>query len=564
MNTGRGQRGPSLGDVASDFKAKWEAGKSVAVRPASTVDAGEHRSEGRREVQQLLRSWRSGGAEVKVTRGVSTGREHRKKKPGRQPPHRQSPVVPAAPASVAQTTAKPAGQAPLPETKSWQERLGDVSADVRELKISADEVRPCTFSASHLAVQADRGRRAILGLDFGTAFTKAVVNWSGRHHAVDWGEAVDVEDHYLLPSVFSEARDGRCVLGVPEGAEWSLRDGIKLRLISSNEDEATAEMADAVIFIALVFRYVDSWLRRQNRTISGGIDWRLHVGLPTRSWDKGPVAAVFRRVTQASRVLACMEGQVTREAALDALDRADEVSKPQVNVFPEFACQLYSYLQSPERGDDLHALVDIGAGTLDVAYFNVFVKEGDTVLPVFASAVEKLGAHYLIAALAGKGSEAVWNDNETGLSNEAVAQKLGCTEADVSIRRSVYLNSVAKVLHAESTRARGRYRNSPAFRDMAAVRLFLCGGGSRIPCLQKRFGRIARESAEKFGVRYLVSSLVAPANLVGKLEGGFDRISVAYGLSQLAANIGDVMRSGSLEPLAPMEHFVGKDRDDDR
>lgn len=563
MGRGRGLRGPSLGDVAADFRAKWEAGKPAAARTAST-DAGEGRPEGRRDRQQTLRSWQRDGAEVKVTSGVSVGLELRKKKPVHRPYDKQPVPAAATVPPVVQTPAKPRRPAPPPPRESWQRRLRDVSADVRELKISAAKARPHALSALDPVLKVDKGQRAILGLDFGTAFTKAVVNWGGRHHVVDWSDVVDVEDQYLLPSVFSESADGRCVLGVPTTPGWSVREGIKLRLLSYRDGEDANEMADAVIFVALVFRYVDGWLRRQYQAISGAIDWRLHVGLPTRSWDKGSVTGVFRRVAQASRILAHMDGQINREATVEALNRADEVSKPHVNVFPEFACQLYSYLQSPERGDDLHALVDIGAGTLDLAYFNVFVQDGDAVLPVFASAVEKLGAHYLIAALAGKESEAVWSDNETALSNEAVAHKLGCASTDISKRRSTYLNSVANVLHSESIRARKMYRSSPAFRDVAAVRLFLCGGGSRIPCLQERFERIARESAERFGVRYQVSGLVAPANLVGNLGVNFDRISVAYGLSQLAANIGDVIRSARLEPVAPRERFDEKDRDDDR
>ncbi|PRH81314.1 hypothetical protein C6N40_13325 [Arenimonas caeni] len=65
-------------------------------------------------------------------------------------------------------------------------------------------------------------------------------------------------------------------------------------------------------------------------------------------------------------------------------------------------------------------------------------------------------------------------------------------------------------------------------------------------------------------MKFQVSEIVRPRDIVGGDETGFDRLSVAYGLSQNAANIGYVMRSATLEPVLPSERTEGKDRDDDR
>ncbi len=78
-------------------------------------------------------------------------------------------------------------------------------------------------------------------------------------------------------------------------------------------------MADAVIFIALAFRYVDGWLRRTNREVEQGLRWRLHVGLPTKSWDSDATTEMFKTVAQAARVLACTPAPVSvmRSATLE-------------------------------------------------------------------------------------------------------------------------------------------------------------------------------------------------------------------------------------------------------
>lgn len=472
---------------------------------------------------------------------------------------------PSTPQSQAQTTTSPPPQPQSePVALTARQRLLTLSANVHDLRISA-AMSAARKSASLAPVQEDTdGRLAILGLDFGTAFTKAVVRWAERHYAVDWSDAVDGEDHHLLASVFSEGLDGHCVLGKHEASGWSVRDGIKLRLLTSEKPNADERRADAVIFIALAFRFVDGWLRQKIGDIGKGVRWRLHIGLPTKSWDNDSTTETFKAVAQAASVLACMHGPVTRVAAHKAMQLSNQVDSLAVDVVPEFAAQLYSYLRSPERTEDLHALVDIGAGTLDVAFFNVFMNEGETLLPIFASEVERLGVHYLLAALSGAGSQAAWLDGEASMSDQEVGRKLACSPNDVSNRRSLYLNSVADVFHSATREARRMYSTSPAFRGMATVRLFLCGGGSRIPSLQKRFDLIANASASLLGIRYQVSQLVKPHDIVGKLGPGFDRLSVAYGLSQLAANIGSVMRSATLEPVMPMERLNAKHRDDDR
>lgn len=562
MNRGKGKSKPTLGDSASDFMAQWKASRteepSVVIKPHHGANGGG------RNVEQTLRSWKRGGGEVKVAKGTSTGFENRREKPGRpssgtkEHARANGPrVVRPAPPSVSQTV-------PSPPPKSLRQRLLEASADVRGLQISAAMSRPRGFADLDPIVEDKEGKLAILGLDFGTAFTKAVVRWSGRHYAVDWSDAVEGEDHHLLASVFSEASDGRCVLGAHRASGWSVREGIKLQLLSSEEAGIDGRMADAVIYIALAFRYVDWWLRRSNREFEKGLRWRLHVGLPTKSWDNDATTETFKTVAQAARVLACTSSPVTRSAALKALQMTDQVDRPAVDVFPEFACQLYSYLISPERREDLHVLVDIGAGTLDVAYFNVFMKDGEALLPVFASEVDRLGGHYLIAALSGAANRLTWTDGESSLSDAEVGRKLDCLPKDVSSRRSLYLSSVAEVFNVATISAKATYPTSPAFQRAESVRLFLCGGGSRIPSLQERFERIAKEAAKVLGIRFQVSELVRPHDIVGKLQSGFDRLSVAYGLSQNAANIGGVIRSATLEPVLNTSAAEREDRDSSR
>ncbi len=609
MDKGKGKSKPTLGDSAADFMAHWKA--SRPKEPVATVgtNGGEARSGCSEGVDHALRNCKRGGVEVTSRKDASDVQVRIKRRvaapslarEGKGAKHRsntrnQNAAAPACARSELNRPPKPMGNelggrtsgvwheittrkpkkvetgsrrpppitAPPSSARGLRQRLLEASADVRNLRIAAGMSRPRSVAELTPVLEAQDGRLAILGLDFGTAFTKAVVRWSGRHYAVDWSDAVAGRDHHLLASVFSEAPDGRCVLGADPAIGWSVREGIKLQLLSSDEASIDGRMADAVIFIALAFRYVNGWLRRTNREVEQGMRWRLHVGLPTKSWDSDATTETFKTVAQAARVLACMPAPVTRSAALEALRMTDQIDRPAVDVFPEFACQLYSYLLSSERREDLHALIDIGAGTLDIVYFNVVMKDGETLLPIFASEVDSLGAHYLIAALSGAENRLVWSDSESSLSDAEVGLKLDCSPNEVRNRRSLYLSSVAEVFGLATIAAKAAYPTSPAFQREENVRLFLCGGGSRIPSLQKRFERIAREAPSCLGIRFQISDLVRPPDIVGKLHSGFDRLSVAYGLSQNSANIGSVMRSATLEPVLNGSAVEREDRDASR
>lgn len=567
MSRGHVRSKATLGDAALDFRAQWEATKLKTESSESGNSRQAARSEDRQPIEETLASWKRGGAQVVVKKGTSIGLELRKQRQSAHPPRASQ-----APLDSAQTRAETTQPAPArdpepqPEALPLRRRLAEASADVRHLRILAAKSHPLSNTGGEPVVEAETGPLAILGLDFGTAFSKAIVRWSQRHYAVDWSGVVEGDEKHLLASVFSEGPAGVCMLGALQAPGWTVRDGIKLGLLSAGATTTDKQLADAVIFVALSFRYVHSWLQKNGQGARNGLRWRLHLGLPTKSWDSNVTTDRFKTVAQAARLLACAPGAVTRVAALAALAQASSVERPAVDVLPEFACQLYSYLQSPERSDDLHALVDVGAGTLDAAFFNVFSAGGDAepILPIFSSEVEDLGAHYLIAALAGRRNSLDWVDADSSLSDDEVARKLQCSSAEVCRRRSLYLSAVADVFNAATRAAQRSYPNSRAFRGWRQVLLFLCGGGSRIPSLQRRFERIAQQAAKVYGIRLRVSRLVRPKDIIGDPQLDFDRLSVAYGLSQLSANIGSVMRSASLDPIAPREIVTHAHRDDDR
>lgn len=439
--------------------------------------------------------------------------------------------------------------------------LTELSADMTKLEIRAAKSQ-ASISQSLPSVISNGSATAILGLDFGTAFTKAVIRFQGDHYAVNWSGAVETNDPYLMPSSFSEHHDGSVVLGIRQGSGWSHCDGIKMRLLAPDSVEDSVAQCDAVLFIAAAFRYASAWFAKTHKGTEGR-RWRLHLGLPAESWDDESMASHFRILASAGRHLACLTESITREHAMQALRAAQTAPGSMVAVLPEFACQMYSYLSSAQRQSDMHALMDIGAGTLDVAFFNVHKDEEGDVLPIFSAAVKSLGTHFLIGALAGKtGERLVWRDGDAATDDETVAGRIGEDRAHVSRRRQAYLSALARTFNDAREQSRALNPTSRVWRDHEPLDLFLCGGGSRLPTIVEHVRLVVRDAKKVNDLSIRVNALPRPKNFLSDMaDDQFDRVSVAYGLSQVPGNVGKFIRRHDLEPFEMESGREVEDRD---
>ncbi len=405
----------------------------------------------------------------------------------------------------------------------------------------------------------DLRQQLIIGLDFGTAFTKVVIGETRVSYAVPFSFPCSGDGEYLLPGVLSVGQDGECYLGENSGAIRRVSD-LKMRLLQG--DFSVSCQAEIAAFLALVFRYCRAWLLNEHRKTYEDryLDWYINVGLPTDSYHDERLTNVYRSVVQAAWLASVLRGPITVELmqyviegryGLDG-ESSEEDDNPNsrmihpdaIGLFPEFVAQVTGYVRSPLRRPDLHALVDVGAGTVDVTVFNVHESDGEDRYPIFAKSVKPLGVQYLVMhRLRESRYDGGWQPEaqdipppdlefavRVGLSNEAMRK------IDYPFRKQVYQQIIDQLSYTKKR----RYPKSRRWDD--GVPMFLCGGGAKV----KFYSQIIT-SMEEAGRPYKLTrvQLPKPDRLLaeGVSDDGYDRLSVAYGLSFDAFDIGEIQKA---------------------
>lgn len=403
-----------------------------------------------------------------------------------------------------------------------------------------------------------RAIEAFIGLDFGTAYTKAAVGLLDKVFPVDWDGVVCTAARYLLPTEYSALPTGRCWLGQhPEASPGDLISGLKQDFIAGSIDDATIRRA--AVFLALVLQYVRAWVYKHHGPKLGArpIRWHLNIGIPCDGFEDERRRRAYQQLMRLSWSLSLSEAEKINYATAALVAASANSPLPmdltEADAVPEFVAQLAGYAQSAQRRNGLHALVDIGGGTVDMVTFNVHHLDGDDVFPFFVPTVEPLGTFGLIAnrlrdcnaaqATIAKPLSELTDAAEfcaaTGVAHEQTQARDKSFFARVG-------SSFARVMLTTKQR---RYRMAPEWRE--GVRTFVTGGGVNVPGYAAALANCSLPDH----IRLNWLDLPVHSKLDGFDAGAVDyqRISVACGLASNALSLGQVRPATEVDDDVPSQ-----------
>lgn len=409
----------------------------------------------------------------------------------------------------------------------------------------------------HSPALRGRSKEVFIGFDFGTAYTKVAVGLLDKVFPVDWDGVLSLPSPYLLPTEYSVLQGQRCHLGQHSSAvAGEVVADLKLPFIDIEVSDAS--IGQAAVFVALALQYVRAWVYEHHGAKLGDspLRWHLNIGIPSNGLEDDSRTSAYRRLTHTAWCESLLPQNQINYASASKLLAATATAQPkdlvESDVVPEFVAQLAGYTQSAQRQNGLHALVDVGGGTIDMVTFNVHHADGEDVFPFFVPRVEPLGTHGMLAnrfGQRGTAEVAVDRDIEQLIPVEDFAAATGISVADVRLRDEHFSQTIASDLSGVLHQTRQhRYRLDPSW--ATGLRTFVTGGGSSLAVYQQAL----RECRTPGNCPLLLAQLPVHPKLDG-YDGPPDeyhRLSVACGLATNRLSLGSIVPASLVEDDVPV------------
>lgn len=398
-----------------------------------------------------------------------------------------------------------------------------------------------------------------IGIDFGTSFSKAAVGFADKIYPVDWVGVASTQNQYLLPTEYTVDKDGIAYLGQhPDASVEDLRSDLKLPFMSPSISSKSIEIAS--VYIAQVLKYVRAWVyQRHLRKLNGAhIRWHLNMGMPSNGFEETRLKESYENLLKQSWFLSTRASRYLKPSSI--LEKQSEVSNlseldlVSFDLIPEFVAQMAGYMQSSQRVGGLHALIDVGGGTLDVVTFNVHDINDEDAFPFLVPQVEALGTHKLLqnrfVELGGeKRKLAIASDEDESISDPARFSSENGVDLDhVIVRDQVFRREVSHLISAVFGKTKSRrYRLAPEWKS--GVRTFFTGGGANLSIYQEALEKAAIPGTSKLTVLQL--PIHSKLDEFKGDQASYQRISVACGLAQNAWNFGVIVPAKEVEDDLP-------------
>lgn len=420
---------------------------------------------------------------------------------------------------------------------------------------SADSVA----EQNHAPVVAERNEIAresvqmVVGLDFGTAFTKVVLHGAGYKFGVPLNDDAHGADQFLLPTRLYEDSTGNLSIRRPQNCHKTHAD-LKMKILDGNLDDGARK--HITTYIAHVLRKSRDYLMTEQGDVyrNNTLKWAVNIGLPTEKYEDDVLKETYIDLVE----------NAWNESVLSPENGAErKLHRDMIDAFPEFVAQIQGYINSMQRAPGIHVLADVGAGTVDVTVFIVHQHEGENMHPILDAQIQKLGTvHLAERRCRQQKAPGSWMPSpQTPFPpRDEFAKRLGVSAQDIEAIDEEFKRAVCHQIISCLQRA---YQGLPKQADWeSGVPLMLCGGGARVDFYKTVYFQdvVADLKRTSYGQSLQESHFpeLNDMNALGLPKQDHDRLSVAYGLSFDALNIGKTFRPPALATNDPKENNAPK------
>lgn len=362
----------------------------------------------------------------------------------------------------------------------------------------------------------------VMGLDIGTSTTKIVIREAfvedkQRFYPVHFGELADKNTPFLLPTRLTVSTSGQFY--IPLFDQSAFYTNLKLEFI--NNESYLFE-----VYIALVIQYAQRWFFREygdNDLYKGkSFVWKINLGAPFNKCEKNKKESPFYQALTKAYAWS-QQPQILK----DRLETVENINNNvELDVIPEFAAEIQSYLTSHEREDGVHLMVDVGAGTLDCSTFFLYENK----VSIFSTETPFLGGKIYELFLSKAVECSVNMDTTTKIKDDIeFKEKYPEKAPQFETRKEVFLNECREYIGRCLKKAREKSPNDANhWSTSTPLPTILCGGGKNIEVYKNVLKERGLYDKNIKQINRDISYQGSDVNLIDQ-----DRMFVAHGLSLL-------------------------------
>lgn len=281
-----------------------------------------------------------------------------------------------------------------------------------------------------------------IGLDFGTAFTKASYEIASQKHNIVSVKFRDTKakEKYFIPSKLYFDAETKTLSMEKENDAFSEIKYFKYTMIDNSlamnenlykyksEINSNLEQLCAVFFLSRVILKIRKTVTEnpiiKNLKSDSEVEWFINMGVPIL--ETGEKSKIYKTVLTVAYQYAMKHPQGINANLIELNNFFEEnkgVENPNLNVLPELYAEILLFLQNKNIKEGFYAVVDVGGGTTDIATFYKKItkvygaEEHDITVSCISQEVCKLGFDSLCSKISQMQNETVIGDIKKYLKN---------------------------------------------------------------------------------------------------------------------------------------------------
>jgi hypothetical protein len=389
----------------------------------------------------------------------------------------------------------------------------------------------------------------VIGFDFGTSSSKIIVNFpfNGKidRQAFLVPKELRADNHeHCWKSILYYDNDTDYFDVVPSTTNMIQLSEIKTSLMNKSFNKILLEKNNilfksedaSAVYLGCLLKLVKGWVisdiitKHYKNPYNCEIDWEVNVGFPAAKIDVKDMTNLYKHTLKCASLFAETEGQIKISNFYDLLTKSDQKINP-VNIRPEVAAQSVGFIQSAMLDFGAYTVIDIGASTLDICFFNYINNEGIEKQSIFTANVDLLGAESI---------------NWIKIVNKKFKKKFKNIDLQHSIQKS---------FHETLLSSKREERAGKLNEWKTTIPVILCGGGKESKLHQTALNKVRdgwnhKNSNMIANLKFI--KITTPEDLNVQCDiNDYHRLSVAWGLSIEKEQFAKVELPKDIDDLPP-------------